>query len=99
MVAMVLERTVNVIKPAPAPRAADSTDIALLVATSSRQEIDTWDRSKIADSLVKETGVDRALAEEIALAVEDRIDRTNLLTVTTAIIREFVDLELLERGL
>ncbi len=96
---MVLERTVNVIKPAPAPRAADSTDIALLVATSSRQEIDSWDRSKIADSLVKETGVDRALAEEIALAVEDRIDRTNLLTVTTAIIREFVDLELLERGL
>lgn len=96
---MVLERTVNVIKPAPAPRAADSTDIALLVATSSRQEIDTWDRSKIADSLVKETGVDRALAEEIALAVEDRIDGTNLLTVTTAIIREFVDLELLERGL
>ncbi len=96
---MVLERTVNVIKPAPAPRAADSTDIALLVATSSRQEIDTWDRSKIADSLVKETGVDRALAEEIALAVEDRIDSTNLLTVTTAIIREFVDLELLERGL
>ncbi|MDI6844204.1 MAG: anaerobic ribonucleoside-triphosphate reductase [Anaerosomatales bacterium] len=96
---MVLERTVNVIKPAPAPRAADSTDIALLVATSSRQEIDSWDRSKIADSLVKETGVDRALAEEIALSVEDRIDRTNLLTVTTAIIREFVDLELLERGL
>jgi ribonucleoside-triphosphate reductase len=96
---MVLERTVNVIKPAPAPRAADSTDIALLVATSSRQEIDAWNRSKIADSLVKETGCDRALAEEIALAVEDRIDRTNLLTVTTAIIREFVDLELLERGL
>ncbi len=96
---MVLERVVNVIKETAAPASADTTDIALLVATTSRQEIDTWDRQKISDSLVRETGIDPALADEIALAVEDRIDRTNLMTVTTAIIREFVDLELLERGL
>ncbi|MBE0476729.1 MAG: anaerobic ribonucleoside-triphosphate reductase [Coriobacteriia bacterium] len=94
-----MERIVNVIRPAHAPAVADSTDIALLVSTNSRQEIDTWDRSKIADSLVKEAGVEPSLAEEIAAAVEDRVDRTNLMTVTTAIIREMVDLELLERGL
>jgi ribonucleoside-triphosphate reductase len=74
-------------------------DIALLVSTASRQEIDTWDRSRIAESLVKETAIEPRLAEEIALCVEDRIDGTNLMTVTTAIIREFVDLELLSRGL
>ncbi|MGB4592956.1 MAG: anaerobic ribonucleoside-triphosphate reductase [Coriobacteriia bacterium] len=96
---MVLERVVNVIRPTVAPHPADSTDIALLVATTSRQEIDTWDRTKIAESLVKETGIEPAIADEIALAVEDRIDGTNLMTVTTAIIREFVDLELLDRGL
>ncbi|MDH4139887.1 MAG: anaerobic ribonucleoside-triphosphate reductase, partial [Coriobacteriia bacterium] len=95
---MVMERVVNVIKPA-APQAADATDIALLVSTNSRQEIDAWDRTKIADSLVKEAGLAPGLAHEIAEAVEDRIDRTNLMTVTTAIIREMVDLELLERGL
>jgi ribonucleoside-triphosphate reductase (formate) len=95
---MVMERVINVIKPA-AEHVSDSIDIALLVSTTSRQEIDTWDRSKIADSLVKEAGTDPALAEEIAEAVEDRIDRTNLMTVTTAIIREMVDLELLDRGL
>jgi anaerobic ribonucleoside-triphosphate reductase len=96
---MVLERVINVIKPSTSPRGADAMDIALLVSTTSRQEIDTWDRSKIADSLVKETGIAHLLADDIALCVEDRIDGTNLMTVTTAIIREFVDLELLERGL
>ncbi len=96
---MVMERLVNVIKPTTSQGMADATDIALLVATSSRQEIDTWNRMKISDSLVKEAGVAPEVALEIAEAVEDRIDRTNLVTVTTAIIREFVDLEFLERGM
>jgi len=96
---MVMERVVSVIRPASAPAATDATDIALLVSTSSRQEIDTWDRSKISDSLVLEAGIDPMIAQEIAFAVEDRIDSSNLMTVTTAIIREMVDLELLERGM
>jgi ribonucleoside-triphosphate reductase len=96
---MVMERVVTVIGSSAARGAADSTDIALLVSTNSQQEINSWDRNRIADSLVKETGIDAMTAEEIALAVEDRIDSTNLMTVTTTVIREFVDLELLERGL
>ncbi len=96
---MVMERVVNVIRPATPGALTDSTDIALLVSTASRQEIDPWDRSKITDSLVKEAGLAPHVAEEIALAVEDRIDGTNLVTVTTAVIREMVDLELLERGM
>ncbi len=96
---MVMGRVVNVIKPTVGPEGADSTDIALLVSTTSKQEISTWNRSKIADSLVKEAGIAPSIAEEIAAAVEDRIDSTNLVTVTTAIIREMVDLELLERGM
>lgn len=96
---MVMERVVNVIKPTGSQGIADATDIALLVSTNSRQEIDAWDRSKIVDSLVKEATLAPHVAEEIAEAVEDRIDRTNLMTITTAIIREMVDLELLERGM
>lgn len=97
---MVMERVVNVISNAStAPHTGDSTDIALLVSTSSGQEISQWDRNKISDSLVKEASLDEIVAEEIAEAVENRIDRSNLMTVTTAIIREMVDLELLERGM
>ena len=96
---MVMERVVRVIKPATAHRGADAMDIAMLVSTTSKQEIDPWDRSKITDSLVLEAGCDPVLAQDIALVVEDRIDSSNLMTVTTAIIREIVDLELLDRGL
>ncbi len=96
---MVMERTVTVIKPSGGAQGADATDIALLVSTVSKQEIDTWNRSKISESLVKEAGITSDLADEIAEDVEGRIDRTHLVTVTTAIIREMVDLELLERGM
>lgn len=96
---MVMERTISVIKPPTSEYSADPTDIALLVSTNSRQEIDPWDKSKISQSLVKEAGIPMELAKDIAEAVEARIDRTDLMTVTTAIIREMVDLELLERGM
>jgi len=96
---MVMERVVNVIRPSEKGKGADSTDIALLVSTTSGQEIDVWNRSRITDSLIKEAGLALHVAEEIALAVEDRIDGTNLMTVTTAIIREMIDLELLQRGM
>lgn len=96
---MVMERTINVIKPSNTEFSADPTDIALLVSTTSRQEIDVWNKSKICKSLIKEAGISFELASDIANAVEARIDRTGLMTVTTAIIREIVDLELLERGL
>ncbi len=78
---------------------ADATDIALMVATSSQQEINIWDKSKIINSLVREVGADEELANKIADSVEERLISASIGTVTTSIIREFVDLELLQRGL
>lgn len=80
-------------------RAEDATDIALLVSTSSKEEINLWDKDKIVNSLVLETDASRELAQEIADRVEERIVQGHMNTVTTSIIRELVDLELLERGL
>ncbi len=79
--------------------AEDATDIALLVSTSSKEEINLWDKEKIATSLALETDASPELAREIADRVEDRIIQASMNTVTTSIIRELVDLELLERGL
>lgn len=79
--------------------AEDATDIALLVSTSSKEEINVWDKEKIVRSLILEANAPEQLAREIADRVEERIVRSNLTTVTTSIIRELVDLELLERGL
>ncbi|MBC7230085.1 MAG: hypothetical protein H5T74_06810 [Actinobacteria bacterium] len=80
-------------------RAEDATDIALLVSTSSKEEINLWDKSKIVDSLILETDASPELARLIADRVEQRIVEGHMNTVTTSIIRELVDLELLERGL
>ncbi|TET53880.1 MAG: anaerobic ribonucleoside-triphosphate reductase [Actinobacteria bacterium] len=77
----------------------DSTDIALLVSTESKAELSRWDKKRITDSLIRETGTSHKKADEIATAVEEKIAHSNLSTVTTNIIREFVDLELIERGM
>ncbi|MDY6793964.1 MAG: anaerobic ribonucleoside-triphosphate reductase [Actinomycetota bacterium] len=79
--------------------AEDATDIALLVSTSSKEEINLWEKDKIMNSLILETNASPDLAAEIANRVEERIVNGRMNTVTTSIIRELVDLELLERGL
>lgn len=91
-------RIINVIKTTRATE-GDTTDIALLVSTSSKSEINIWNKTKIVASLVRETGCTIQLAEEISNAVENKIFDSNFPSITTSIIRELVDMELLERGL
>ncbi|MCL6473302.1 MAG: anaerobic ribonucleoside-triphosphate reductase [Firmicutes bacterium] len=91
------KRVINVVKTYR--EEGDATDIALLVSTTSKSEINIWDKVKIIDSLIKETGASESLANEIATAVERKLFESNFSTVTTSIIRELVDLELLQRNL
>lgn len=77
----------------------NATDIALLVSTTSKSEINIWDKAKIVNSLIKETGASESLATEIASAVEKKLFESNFSSITTSIIRELVDLELLQRNL
>jgi ribonucleoside-triphosphate reductase len=94
---MALQRVINVIDRKE--ERGDSTDIALLVTTSSKSEINPWDKQRIVNCLVREVNASVELAQEIADAVERKIFESNLDTVTTSIIRELVDIELLQRGL
>lgn len=93
------ERIINVVKTYSEERSGDATDIALLVSTTSKSEINIWNKEKIVDSLIKETGASESLADEIATAVERKLFESNFSSVTTSIIRELVDLELLQRNL
>lgn len=90
-------QTINVIEKGG--EKGDSTDIALLVTTSSKAEINSWDRNRIARCLIREINANPELAQEIALEVEKIIFESRLSTVTTSIIRELVDIQLLKRGL
>ncbi|RLI84298.1 MAG: anaerobic ribonucleoside-triphosphate reductase [Archaeoglobales archaeon] len=70
-----------------------------LTVRTSRITIEGFDRRKIVDSLVKETGVDRRIAEEIALEIEETIKKLKLKFISAPLIREIVNVKLLERGL
>jgi ribonucleoside-triphosphate reductase (formate) len=76
----------------------DATDLALFVRTSD-EDIKGWKRSKIVDALIRETSIDREMAELIGEEVEEQIKRLNLRTVTAPLVRELVDVRLLEHGL
>ncbi len=76
----------------------DVTDTALFVKTSS-DDIENWNMEAIAVSLVKETGLSAKRANEIASKVEEKILKADLKNVTSKLIRELVNAELVERGL
>lgn len=76
----------------------DSTDLALFVRTSS-DNIVGWDKEKIIDALVRETEISRDIAEIIGREVERQLAGLRVNFITAPLIRELVDVKLLEYGL
>ncbi|MCU0640829.1 MAG: anaerobic ribonucleoside-triphosphate reductase [Candidatus Margulisbacteria bacterium] len=76
----------------------DSTDLSLFVRTSG-DDIVGWSREKIVEALIKETELNRELAEEIGVEVENQIRSMKIKNITAPLIRELVDVKLLEYGL
>lgn len=70
----------------------------MLVRTSSLT-IEPFDRKKIIDALIREASVPRKLAESISKEAEDRLKKLQVRYLTAALIREFVNAILLEKGL
>jgi ribonucleoside-triphosphate reductase len=77
---------------------SDATDLALFVRTSA-EDIVGWDRGKIVAALIRETNIEPEIAEVIGEEVEEQIKNLNLKAVTAPLIRELVDVKLLEHGL
>jgi anaerobic ribonucleoside-triphosphate reductase len=70
----------------------------LLVDGATRGEVAPWGRDRISQALVKEAGLEEGPASEIAGAVEQKIFRLGQRRVSTTLIRELVNHELLARG-
>ena len=66
---------------------------------TSRNTIEPFERKKIVDSLTKETKLPKMLAEEIAREVERELRRLKLDFISAPLIREIVNVKLLEHGL
>ena len=76
----------------------ETTDMTLFVRTS-KEDVDSWNRQRIVDALVRETYVDTDTAEDISREVEEIIASSKISMVTAPLIRELVDAKLIERGL
>ncbi len=76
----------------------DSTELLLLVSGDTKEEIMSWDRSKITAALILEAGLSKLDAEAIAAEVERKIFASGIGTVSVDLIRSLVDNELFIRG-
>jgi len=76
----------------------EATDLSMFVRTSA-DDIVAWNRARIVEALIKETGVRKELAEIIGLEVEKQVKKLSVNFITAPLIRELVDVKLLEYGL
>jgi anaerobic ribonucleoside-triphosphate reductase len=81
------------------PLFSEATDLALMVDALAQEERSPWNAGRIQQALVVEAGVEPGLAGEIALEVEEDLQRWGRDRVTTTVIREMVNVKLFQRGL
>jgi len=92
------KREIDKIKVIGEDRAKDTTEIQLMVSSTSQGTISKWDRSRIVEALVRETRLKKSEAEEIAKAVENKVVASGLKSISVSLLRELVNNELFERG-
>jgi ribonucleoside-triphosphate reductase len=80
------------------PEERDTTDYALFVRTSDDDFV-SWDRARIVNALQNETGLDQEIALKIAEETEDTILNSNVGLISSSLIREIVNVKLIEHGL
>ena len=80
------------------PEERETTDFALFVRTSDDDFV-AWDRERIIRALQNETGLERPLAEKISLETEETILNSNVHLVSSSLIREIVNVKLIEHGM
>ena len=77
---------------------SETTDLTLFVHTSGEETI-LWNRQRIVDALMREADIDYHVAEEISKDVERQIISSGINVLTTALIRELVNVRLIEKGM
>ena len=71
----------------------------LKVIRTSKYSKEIFDFKKIEEYLIEEGEIDKSLARKIAKEVKVRLSKTNIQYLTTPLMREFINVILLENGL
>jgi anaerobic ribonucleoside-triphosphate reductase len=89
-------------QPEESPAAPPTEDLfptnLLLVDGATTGDVAPWGRERIIAALTKEAGLEQSAASEIAGSVEQKIFRLGQRRISTSLIRELVNHELLGRG-
>lgn len=76
----------------------DSTDLALLVESTTQEEIFEYDKTRIIKTLIEEIECPKNIAENVADIVTERLSQTKTKILTPTLIRNFVNVVLCENG-
>ncbi len=93
------KKILSVLKEIDSEAASQFESYHSIEVITSSHVLETFNRDKITKSLIKETRIPKAIAEDIAKEVEKEIRRAQIRTASTSLIRELVNAELLERKL
>jgi hypothetical protein len=77
----------------------ESPSPAATVRVRESEGLGRWSKGRIVAALMKEADLPRNLADSVASAVEERVFASGLRRISTALIRELVDNELVSMGL
>lgn len=70
-----------------------------LFVRTSADTILSWNRERIVEALILETGLEKAMAEIVAAEVEQQLDAAGIESFTTSLVRELVAARLVAHGL
>ncbi len=76
----------------------NSTDLALLVESTTQEEIFEYDKNRIVKALIEEIDCPEDIANEVSDIVTERLLKTNTNILTPSLIRSFVNVVLCEKG-
>jgi len=68
------------------------------VRVRENEGVSPWSKGRLVGALIEEAELPREVAEDVAAAVERRVFASGLTRITTALVRELVAAELLDRG-
>jgi ribonucleoside-triphosphate reductase len=69
-----------------------------LFVQTSDEDLVRWNPQRIVNALLRETDLPRTVAVEISREIQETINTTGLQQISSALIRELVDIKLIERG-